>query len=517
MEKSIKKVVFGSVVVGILLCITAFAFGAFDAFFQSSPLLRLVRQLITILIRINGLWVALVILLEKKDPSRTIAWLLVLMLLPLFGFLFYMLFGKSFRKKHRAKRKGLNDLDRMEKAAEIQNALMPYMSFDSDASQLNKGLIQLLLKNANAAFSLQNEVEVLTNGQNKFDYLIDKIANAKHHIHLEYFIIKDDAIGTVIADLLVEKALKGIEVRVIYDDVGSWALGKGYINRLKNAGVQIHPFFEVVLPVFSRELNYRNHRKIAIVDGEVALIGGLNIGDEYIGGGKKFKFWRDTHLAIKGEAVYALQNIFLNDWYFVSGELLENECYFPTVEVKSQSLVQIAASGPDLKWKCILQAFYKMISGAKEKLYIESPYLVPEESLLMGLKTAALSGVDVRIVIPSVSDHFFVYWASQSHIEALLEAGVKIYSYEKGFIHSKIVMVDGQCASVGTANLDIRSMEINFEVNAFLYDKDLLARLEEDFDNDLMDSVEISLEKFKKRKWAKKVLESIGRLVSPLQ
>lgn len=517
MDKTLKKVVFGSVVLGILIVITAFALGAFDGFFMRSPLLQWIKRGLDILIRINVIWVGLVILLEKKDPSKTIAWLMVLVLLPLVGFLFYMLFGKSIRKRHKAEAKSKSDSDRMERAAEIQSSLMPYMVLPNSENINNKRLMQLLLNNAKAPFSLENEVQVLTNGKNKFNCLIEQIKSAKHHIHLEYFIIKDDAIGNEIANLLVEKAKSGVAVRVIFDDVGSWALGKAYIGRLKAAGVEIYPFFEVVLPVLSRELNYRNHRKIAIIDGEIAMIGGLNIGDEYIGGGPKFKFWRDTHLAIKGEAVYALQSIFLNDWYFVSGEWIDDKVYFPKVSVEAQSLIQIAASGPDSEWKCILQAFYKMIAIAEERLFIASPYLVPEESLLMGLKTAALSGIDVRIIIPSKADHFFVYWASQSYIEMLLEAGVKIYAYQKGFIHSKIVIVDDKCASVGTANFDIRSMELNFEVNAFMYDKKVIERLEEDFFNDIEDSQQIQLEAFKKRKWWRKGLEAVGRLVSPLQ
>ncbi len=517
MEKTVKKIVFGGAVVAILALVSCFAFGAFDAFFSSTPLLRTVYTVLRVLIRVNVLWIGLVIFLENKNPSRTIAWLMVLVLLPLFGFLFYMLFGRSYRKKSRAENKILIDSDRMTKAAEVQMSLLNYMILPNSEDPANRRLMQLLLKNAKAPFSLSNEVEVLSDGKTKFKRLMAYMLKAKHHIHMEYFIIKDDAIGNEIAEVLIKKAKEGVKVRVVYDDVGSWALGRRYTGRLQAAGVEIKPFFEVALPVFSRELNYRNHRKIAIIDGEVAFLGGLNIGDEYIGGGRKFTYWRDTHLVLKGEAVYALQTIFLNDWNFVSGEQIEEEVYFPKIEVSHQSLLQIAASGPDSEWKSILQAFYKMIAGAKDRLWITSPYLVPEESLLMGLKTAALSGVDVRIIIPANPDHFFVYWASQSNIEGLLEAGVKIYSYQKGFIHSKIVIVDDLCASVGTANFDIRSMEINFEVNAFLYDTEVIKRLEDDFYKDLESCETLVLETFKKRKWHRKFLEALGRLVSPLQ
>ena len=358
---------------------------------------------------------------------------------------------------------------------------------------------------------------VLTNGLSKFNRLFSAIRAAKDHVHLEYFIIKEDVIGNELRDLLIEKAAEGVRIRVIYDDVGSVELSKKFIMSLKNAGVEVYAFFKVPLPIFTRDLNYRNHRKIAIVDGNVGFVGGLNIGDEYIGSSDKFEFWRDTHLEIRGEAVYSLQTIFLNDLNYVSGQDVQGARFYPEIDVVKTSLVQIAASGPDSEWKCILQAFYKMISNAVDKIWITTPYLVPEESIMMGLKTAALSGIDVKIIIPSQPDHFFVYWASQANIQKLLEAGVKIYRYKNGFIHSKIMIVDRLAATVGTANLDIRSMEINFEVNAFLYDVDVIARLEEDFLQDLEESVLYDLEVFKKRKLHHKFLEAMGRLVSPLQ
>ncbi len=517
MDKVLKKIAVSCLLALVLLFLVLYTLGVFSALKNNFQSLSLLFTVLDLLIRVNVLWIGLVIFLENKNPSRTIAWLVVLVLLPLVGFFIYIVFGRSYHKKIKAASKGQGDSNRMAKAAEIQIGLVDYLKLPNSENPSNRRLMQLLLKNAKTPFSLSNEVKVLTNGLNKFYALTESILKAKHHIHLEYFIIKDDVVGEKIASLLIEKAKEGVEVRVIYDDVGSWELGKAYINRLKSAGVEIYPFFKVVFPVFSRELNYRNHRKIAIVDGETAFLGGLNIGDEYIGGGEKFSFWRDTHLEIHGEAVYALQSIFLNDWNYVSKQNVSGVAYFPENKVTNHSLVQIAASGPDSEWKCILQAFYRMIANAQEKLWIASPYLVPEESLLMGLKTAALSGVDVKIIIPSRPDHFFVYWASQSNIQSLLEAGVKIYSYQNGFIHSKIVIVDRQSASVGTANLDIRSMEINFEVNAFLYDVEVIKRLEDDFLLDLEASEEIVLERFKKRRWQRKFLEALGRLVSPLQ
>lgn len=495
----------------------AYISGVFNDLSFDSPILSTVYSAVTFLFRVNILWIGLVIFLENKNPSRTLAWLLVLVLIPVIGFFIYILFGRSYRKKRQAKAKILSDSDRMQKAAEVQTGLLEFMDLPNSENPANKRLMQLLLTNAKAPFSMSNEVTVLTNGISKFDRLFGCIRAAKDHIHLEYFIIKDDRIGNELKDLLIQKSKEGVKVRVVFDDVGSLALGKKYLRALKLADIETFAFFKVPLPLFSRDLNYRNHRKIAIIDGEVGFVGGLNIGDEYIGNSEKFEFWRDTHLEIKGEAVYALQTIFLNDWNYVSKQYVQGGRYYPEVRVKNTSLVQIAASGPDSEWKSILQAFYKMISNAVDKIWITTPYLVPEESILMGLKAAALSGIDVKIIIPSQPDHFFVYWASQANIQDLLEAGVKIYQYKNGFIHSKILIVDRLAATVGTANLDIRSMEINFEVNAFLYDVDVIIRLEEDFIQDLEDSLAYEIDVFKKRKVYRRFLEAMGRLVSPLQ
>ncbi|GAU76134.1 cardiolipin synthase [Fusibacter sp. 3D3] len=469
------------------------------------------------LFRINILWIAIVIFLENKNPSRTVAWLLVLTLIPLLGFLCYILFGRSYRKKSLSKSKHLSDSDRLSHAAKVQQGLIDYIDLPNSKNAHNKRLMQLLLTNAKAPFSLNNEINVLTNGMSKFSRLVGCIERAKAHIHIEYFIIKDDQIGNDIRRLLIEKAKKGVKVRIIYDAVGSFRLSKYYIESLKKAGVEVYPFFPVAFPLFSRDLNYRNHRKIVVVDGTVGFVGGLNIGDEYLGKSDRFDFWRDTHLEIKGEAVYALQTIFLNDWNYVAKQLIDGADYFPEHAIHKQALMQVVASGPDSEWQAILQAFYKMMASATDKIWITTPYLVPEESLMMGLKTAALSGVDVRIIIPSQPDHFFVYWASQSNIETLLEAGVKIYQYKNGFIHSKIMIVDRLSATVGTTNLDIRSLEINFEVNAFIYDVPTIIRLEEDFVKDLTECNEFIWDHFKKRPFTNKVLEALGRLVSPLQ
>ncbi|MDK2917752.1 MAG: cardiolipin synthase [Candidatus Petromonas sp.] len=462
-------------------------------------------------------FIGIIIFMENNNPTKTIAWLLILFLVPVVGFIFYILFGHNIRKKKTFEKKKYIDYKFFSNIAEIQKDVLNEVTlFDTEGSLVKSRLISLLLKNSNSPFTVNNKSKVLTNGDSTFSSIISELKKAQHHIHMEYFIIRDDGIGNKIKDILIEKAKEGIEVRVIYDDVGSWRLKKDYINSLKEAGVKIYPFFPVMFPVLSRELNYRNHRKIIVIDGKIGFVGGLNIGDEYLSINTHLGFWRDTHIKIEGEAVYSLQNIFLKDWYFVSNESIMEKIYYPKLKHYGEQLIQITSSGPDSNWESILQAYFTMISTAEKRIWITTPYLVPDESIMMALKTAALSGIDVKLIIPSKPDHLLVFWASRSNIEELLEAGVEIYTYEKGFIHSKVLLVDGIGASIGTANLDMRSLKINFEVNAFIYDSDVVERLEYDFKNDLKESKKINLEEHLQRGIYQKFIESLGRLLSPL-
>ncbi len=464
-------------------------------------------------------FICVIIFFESKDPSTTVAWLLVLTLLPAVGFVLYILLGRNIGKKFR-KINILSDGFKKNKRAEIQKEFVEYLPTikNEKTEYLNKYLVKLLLNNANSPFSVNNNIEVLANGNNTYFRMLKDIKEAKESVHFEFFIIKNDNIGNEFKKALIKKAKEGIEVRVIYDSVGCWKIGKKYINDLLNAGIEVKPFSPVMFPVLSRNLNYRNHRKIIVIDGKIGFVGGLNIGDEYLGKNSVLGFWRDTHLKVIGDAVRNLQSVFLRDWEIVSGESISDNKYYPqTREIVGKSLVQIVSSGPDSEWQCIMKAYYMMVSKAKKRLWINTPYLVPEESLRMGLIIAALSGVDVRIIIPNKPDHFFVYWASRDNIEDLLKAGVKIYTYEKGFIHSKILLVDSITASVGTANLDYRSLEINYEVNAFIYDENVVKILEKNFLRDLKHSKEIILEEHLNRGLKEKFLESVGRFVSPLQ
>lgn len=518
MDKWLKKILFAVLLILI-------GIGGYEGYFLlsridwlHSPMVGFMRTFFSWAFALYLLMVGLVIFLENKNPAKTMSWLLVLFLLPGVGFVFYVLFGRNYRNKFRTRKKGTLARTRLDQAAGLQQEMIDYLDlFGGNDSYVNNRLINLLLKNANAPFSTNNWVDVLTNGEATYASMLDALAQATNHIHFEFFIIRNDQIGNLFKDLLIEKAKEGVHVRIIYDSVGCWKLGKQFIQELQAAGCEVVPFFPVVFPVLSRELNYRNHRKIIVVDGRVGFVGGLNIGDEYLGKNKYLGFWRDTHLKVLGDAVYSLQDIFLNDWHFLTKQVLDENDMFPKLGDCGHTTMQIAASGPDSDWKALLQAYFTMIATAEDRIWITTPYLVPEDSIKMGLITAALSGIDVRIIIPSKPDHFFVFWASQDNIQELLEAGVKIYRYTRGFIHSKILLVDGIGASVGTANLDIRSLEINFEINAFLYDQAVVKRLEEDFYHDLKDSEPLSLELFSKRPFWHKVLEACGRLVSPIQ
>lgn len=354
---------------------------------------------------------------------------------------------------------------------------------------------------------------MLLNGEETFPAILSALSRAVKYIHMEYYSISNDEIGNTVKDILIEKAKQGVRVRVIFDSVGSWNLGAKYVNSLKNAGIAVHSFIPVSFPKLRRELNFRNHRKIVVVDGAVGFMGGLNIGDRYLTGEPSLGFWRDTHIQLEGPAVSCLEEIFRSDWAFCEKAPLDES--MPEVAgPRGNSSAQIAASGPDSSWNAILKGYFSLISNARKTLWLSTPYLVPGESLTTALTVAAMSGVDVRIMIPHRTDHMLVYWASLSNIEELLKAGVRVYRYEKGFIHSKILIADGRTVSVGTANLDARSLKINFEVQAFIYDRQVARDFTRAFEEDLEESSQYRLHGWLRRPLWQKAAESAGRLWS---
>ena len=477
-----------------------------------------VKTLITIAYVVFIVLMLIFVVQEKRDPVKALSWIVVLALLPIVGFILYVVFGRNHRKEKIFNRKELRDLEQLDELSRQQLYQIgnPALLLKNEIND-NRDIITLLLNNSKAPLTLHNRIQVLNNGEATFVEIKKALREARSSIHLEYYIIEDDPLGREIADILIAKANEGVEVRLIYDDVGSWGLSRHYIGRLRKAGIQVYPFMKVVFPWLTSKVNYRNHRKILVVDGAVAFTGGINIAQRYLTGTKKMGPWRDTHLKLEGDAADILQTIFMTDWFFVSKQRLEDHRkYLPRTRLREEHLVQIAASGPDSDWASIMQAFFSAITHAQHHIYISSPYFMPNEAILTAVKVAALSGIDVRVMIPSRSDSKIVYWASRSYIGELIDAQVKVYLYRKGFNHSKLIMIDSQFCSVGTANMDIRSFEDNFEVSAMIYDKGVTRELEQAFLEDLGRCRLVTREYWETRPMLHSIYEAISRLFSPL-
>lgn len=373
------------------------------------------------------------------------------------------------------------------------------------------------LKNDLSPLTLNNKVTILRNGEEKFPAVMEALSQAKDHIHIEYYIFENDEIGGPLADLLIKKAAEGVEVRMLLDGVGSLALKKDFFKKLKSSGVQLAEFMPVLFPSFTSKINYRDHRKIVIVDGTIGFTGGINISNRYINNGSHNTYWRDTHLKIEGDAVKTLQFLFFLNWQFVvQHELETKQKYFPKAKPVGDHCVQINASGPDWELASIMDSFLIAITSARRSVRIATPYFIPTESILNAITTVSKSDIKVELLIPYESDSWIVKSASFSFVENLLEAGVNIYFYKKGFLHSKVIMIDESFASVGTANMDYRSFDLNHEVNTYLYDSDLVETLLDQFEEDKLESINITLEDWRKRGLKQKLKESICRLMAPL-
>jgi cardiolipin synthase len=471
--------------------------------------MSILTLIISLIFIFDFIFILLIIFLERDDPSATWAWILVVTLLPLFGIVFYLFFGLSPKNTRTFNKKRKQD-KKQELNFNTQNKTLK--NHKHDFNYLEKNIIRAGCQNPNSAVIAYNKINIYTNGKDKFKNLFKDFKKAEHFIHAQYFRIRDDKIGNKFIDNLTKKAEQGVKVRLIYDSFGSRSLSRKNINKLRKAGGEVHSFSDNILSI-----NYRHHRKNIIIDGQIAYIGGINVADEYLSRSQKFGHWRDTHLRIQGESVDNLQHSFLLDWNFVSGEnLLEEKSYFPPKKTKGKLPVQIVSSGPDSREERIKILFLKMIYGAEKNIFIQTPYFIPDQAVLEALKAQALSGIDVRIMIPNQPDHPFVYSANNSFVEQLLEAGARCYQYANGFIHSKTMSIDGKILSVGTCNMDVRSFKLNFEINAFIYDSEFVKTHEDIFEKDLEASNEILMEDFKNRAWTMKIKESFSRLLSPL-
>lgn len=412
------------------------------------------------------------------------------------------------------KRLGIEEI-LSEQVEQIQNDTFAY---SNRAARDYRQLMYMHLINNDAVLTENNEVDVMTDGKEKFEKLLDDIEHAKNHIHLQYYILKRDQLGKRLVAALTKKARQGVKVRVLYDDLGSRGLRPSFFKELKAAGGEVEVFFPSKLRWINLRLNYRNHRKLVIIDGKIGYVGGFNVGDEYLGLVPRFGYWRDTHLRIQGFAVYAIQTRFILDWNQASDKsnISYEQEHFPEPVLTGNSTMQIVTSGPDSEWEQIKLGYIKLIAMAKKTICIQTPYFIPDASVLDALKIACLSGVDVILMIPNKPDHPFVYWATMSHIGELLSFGGRVYIYDNGFIHAKTIVIDHEISSVGTANIDVRSFKLNFEVNAFIYDKEIAEKLDDAFKKDVTLSKELTLEDYNQRpKWIR-FKESISRLLSPI-
>lgn len=466
---------------------------------------------------INILLAFTIIFLERRNPISTLAWILVLFVLPGVGaFLYFMLSQNLTRKKMFQLGAEENLIYTSLIKKEIEELRSGNRVLNDPVLENYRDMILMHLTQSKAYYSQNNAVTIFTDGRKKFEELFRTITEARDHVHVQYFIYKRDELGKQLIKILTIKAAEGVEVRLLIDALGN-QLRKNDLESLIAAGGKVKIFFPSYLSYINLHLNYRNHRKLAVIDGKIGFIGGFNIGNEYIGLSDKMGYWRDTHLKITGTAVHNIQSRFLLDWKAASGDKIRfSEKYFPEPEINGSCGIQIVSSGPDSPHEEIKQGYIKMINAARKSILIQTPYFVPDASIQEALKIAAISGVDVKIMIPNKPDHIFVYWATYSFVGDLLTAGVKVYIYNNGFLHSKTIVVDEKIASVGTANFDIRSFRLNFEVNAFLYDVGISKNLHQAFDEDLRVSEELTMEKYKKRSLLIKFKESISRLMAPV-
>lgn len=463
--------------------------------------------------------IIVVLVLENSSPVHTLAWIMVLIFIPVVGFIFYLFFGRNWRKIKLFNRKELFDKELLK----ALSYLIPDFHGSLLQHNLEHKLHRLLKNNSKAILTGHNHIELYSDTGGAFSAICDAIRKATHHVHLEYFSIANDSTGNYLKDLLIEKAAQNVEVRFIYDDVACWKLPRHFKRALVKAGVHFVPFMPVWIPFLNSRMNYRNHRKLIVVDGRIAFLGGLNIGDQYLGKDAYYGYWRDSVAVFEGEAVLSMQAIFMGDWFFVSGErLFENSKLSAYLNVEAVhhiqqiSPVQIVASGPDTNHASILQLYFSAIANAHRQIRINTPYLILNEALLMALKTAAISGVKVQIILPAKADHWIVFWGSRSYFQELLEVSVEIYEYQRGFMHAKILIIDDEILGLGTANMDLRSFNHNFELTALVYEDALVAEAINSFEIDLSYSKQIDLEEFKRRGIIERSQESLCRLFSPL-
>ena len=476
-------------------------------------------QLLTYIFGINAVIAISIIILDNRSPQSSMAWILLIIFLPIIGLVSFILFGINWKKTKLTKQRP----DTM--FAETLDTILKNQKYflngiiASDENENDKyKLMNLLLNSNSSVLTIKNNCKIYITGENFFEDLLKELKNAKSSIHMEFFIWTSDALGKEIKNILIQKAKEVVEVRLIFDGVGSFArISYKYRSELKRAGIQYKYYLDLVAPISIIKINYSNHRKIVIIDGEIAYTGGMNVCSEYITGGKRFKSWRDTQIKLTGDSVRLIQAVFLVDWYNSKNDLLLDDKYFPkSSDNLSEMHVQIAVSGADSEWDSIQQMYFAMITNASKEIYIQTPYFIPDQSIMTALETAALSGISVNILMTGIPDKKIPFWTAHTYFKPLLKAGANIFLYKKGFMHSKIVVVDGSMVSIGSCNFDIRSLYINFELNAIIYDSNIACEMIENFYNDLKFSETVSKDYLDNIGILRSFRNSVMRIFSPI-
>ncbi|MBD1380729.1 cardiolipin synthase [Metabacillus arenae] len=488
----------------ILLVITLSIF-----LFSSFPsIIKTLSILIYLLILFS---VSFVLMLENRSPYKTLLWIYALFFFPIIGYIFFIYSGQLEVKGHLFKQKREHDKKLMQDTEPYKPS--PKWDHLREAEQSFSKLIETLSQNS---ISFYSKTKVLKNGDETFPAIIDALNKAKKYIHLEYYTFKSDQIGMELIKILCEKAKTGVEIRFIYDAIGSVGLSKSAVDKMREAGVNVHCFLPVKHGFFNQKLNFRNHRKIVVIDGKIGFVGGLNVGDEYLGNNPKIGFWRDTHLCLEGEALTSLHATFLLDWAYVSDENLFTSKYMAVERAEGDGGIQIVSSGPDSSQGVMSNLYYSMITTAKKSIWIATPYFVPNKALRTALEMAAARGVEIKLIVPQINDGFLTQYATRSYFPELLRNDIEVYMYCKGFLHGKIMIIDGQMASVGTANMDLRSLHLNFEINAFLFHTESIKELINHYMEDLGECEKVDKKRYHNRGLLVRTKESFARLFSPV-